>query len=295
MCHSSVCPQHHASPEKKGPQHQRVIVVVPLGNTVNRLDLSDLCLVDDLVSLLIFCKKRQFSRFAEMVSQVLESGRLRVNKRKLEVLIGAAGPGARRINAEIVRGAYLFTFRVKNSSRHSCQVPRMSGKYASRGADEGSIGLSTKLRLWLTLARSILPHAAGHRETWKRWISGKTVHYDTLQDPLFMCLERARKTSSTHSGINDASSEVTLGKELVARRNIPRGGADKCKRSNESDGVWTTAVRKGASTAIAIRPSVPGRLGRPSKISKAEEGDRAMEDARTAASVLGIDLPREKP
>ena len=49
------------------------------GNTVNRLDLSDLCFVDDLVSLLIFWSKSQLSRFAEMMSQVLESGRLRVN------------------------------------------------------------------------------------------------------------------------------------------------------------------------------------------------------------------------
>ena len=49
--------------------------------------------------------------FAEMVSQVLETGRLRVNKNKLEVLVGAARPGARRINAEFARGAYQSTFR----------------------------------------------------------------------------------------------------------------------------------------------------------------------------------------
>ena len=46
-----------------------------------------------------------------MVSQALESGRLRVNRSNVEVLVGAAGPGARRINAEIARGAYQFTFR----------------------------------------------------------------------------------------------------------------------------------------------------------------------------------------
>ena len=67
--------------------------------------------MDDWVSLLIFWRKSQLSRFAEMVSQVLDSGRLRVNKRKLEVLIGAAGPRARRINAENARGAYQSTFR----------------------------------------------------------------------------------------------------------------------------------------------------------------------------------------
>ena len=41
----------------------------------------------------------------------LESRKLRVNRSKLEVLVGAAGPDARRINAEIARGAYQFTFR----------------------------------------------------------------------------------------------------------------------------------------------------------------------------------------
>ena len=80
---------------------------------MSRLDLSDLCFVDELVSLLIFWRKSQLSRFAEMVSQVLESGRLRVNKNKLEVLVGAAGPGARRINAEIARGAHSSHFGAK--------------------------------------------------------------------------------------------------------------------------------------------------------------------------------------
>ena len=98
---------------EKKPQHQRVIAVVPRGNTVSRLDLSDLCFADDSVSLLIFWRKSQLSRFAAMVSQVLEPGRLRVNKSKLEVLIGAEGPGVRRINAEIARGACQFTFRVE--------------------------------------------------------------------------------------------------------------------------------------------------------------------------------------
>ena len=112
--------------QKKRPQHQRVIAVVPRGNTVSRLDLSDLCFVDHLVSLLMFWRKSQLSRFAEMVSQVLESGRLRVNKSKLEVLIGVAGKGARRINAEIACGAY--------------QSGGIPGKYASRGADEGYQG-----------------------------------------------------------------------------------------------------------------------------------------------------------
>ena len=46
-----------------------------------------------------------------MVSQVLESRSHRVNRSKLWVLVGARGPGARRTNAEIARGAHQFTFR----------------------------------------------------------------------------------------------------------------------------------------------------------------------------------------
>ena len=108
-----------------------------------------------------------------------------MNKSKLEVLVGAAGPGACRINAEIARAAYQFTFRgetirattvieclgcqvesqgntraeaqmrvIKAQTRYSC------GPWAPR-----SIGLSTKIRLWQTLVRSILLYAAEHH-TW---------------------------------------------------------------------------------------------------------------------------------
>ena len=59
--------------QKKLTQQQRVIAVVPRGNTVSRLELSDLCFVNDLVGLLIFWRKSQLSRIDEMVSQVLES------------------------------------------------------------------------------------------------------------------------------------------------------------------------------------------------------------------------------
>ena len=58
-------------------------------------------LLGDLVSLLIFWRKSHLSRFAEMVSQTL--GSLRVDESTLEVLVGAAEPGARRINAVLYR------------------------------------------------------------------------------------------------------------------------------------------------------------------------------------------------
>ena len=55
------------APAKKRPQQQRVNAVVQRGNTVSRLDLSDLCFVDNLVSLLISWRKSQLPRSAEMV------------------------------------------------------------------------------------------------------------------------------------------------------------------------------------------------------------------------------------
>ena len=168
---------------QKRPQQQTLIAVVQRGNTVSRLDLSALCFVDDLVSLLIFWKKSQLSRFAEMVSQVLETGRLRVNKSKLEVLVGAAGPGARRVNAEIACGAYQFTFQGR-TIRATTVVRYLGCQAESQGSTRAearmrvikaskaqtryscglwaprSIGLSTKIRLWQTLVRSILLYAA---------------------------------------------------------------------------------------------------------------------------------------
>ena len=81
-------------------------------------------------------------------------------------------------------------------------------------------------------------------ENWERWKSGKTVHYDTLQDPLFMSPELTqdlRKRLGAHTSINDASSEVPLGKEMV-EETYSEKKADRCKRRHQSDGVWTTVV-----------------------------------------------------
>ena len=71
--------------QRKRPQHQSVIAVDSRAETTTRLDLSDHCFVDDLVSLLFLVAKSQLARFAEMVSQVRETGRLRVNKSILAV------------------------------------------------------------------------------------------------------------------------------------------------------------------------------------------------------------------
>ena len=157
--------------------------MVPRGNTVSRSDLSDLCFVDDLVSQLIFWRKSQLSRFAEMVSQVLESGRLRVIKSKLEVLVAAAGPGTRRINAEtgnlwraLVRSILMF------AAEALAWIPKdveTLEKYQNRA-----------IRRCSCVSRA---HARPPREAW-----------------------------STHCSVNAASAEVILGKEMAVRRNISR-------------------------------------------------------------------------
>ena len=191
-----------------------------------------------------------------MVWQVLESGRLRVNKRNVEVLVGAAGPGARRINAEIARGAYYFTFRGETIRATTVVVKYPGCQVESQGSTRAgaqmrvtttikaqarhslglwalrSIGLANKIRLWQALVRSVLMYAAeAHArqprdvETQENW---QIEQYDTLQDPLFMCVSRAharpsKEAWSTHSSVNAASSEVTLGKEWLREENISRG------------------------------------------------------------------------
>ena len=188
---------------------------------MSRFDLSDLCFVDDLVSLLIFWRKSQLSGFAEMVSQVLESGRLRVNKSKLEVLIGDAGPGARRINAELAGGAYQFTLR-------------------GEGHQGPSSIFSWTVRLWLTLVRSILPFAAeAHAwlprdvETLDKWQNRALRHI--ARSAVHVSRERTqdlRKRLGVHTVVSTMQvRRVTLGceKEHVQRRSGQRWCLDDCR------------------------------------------------------------------
>ena len=187
-----------------------------------------------------------------MVSQVLESGRLRVDKSKLEVLVGAAGPGARRINAEIARGAYQFAFRgetIRATTDLGCQVEsqgstlaeaqmrvteviKAQARYSCGLWAPRSIDLATKTGLWQALVRSVLLYAAeAHAwqprdvETLEIW-QNRTIRH-IARSPVHVSRERTqdlRKRLGVHTvSVNAASSEVTLGKEMAARRNISRG------------------------------------------------------------------------
>ena len=220
-----------------------------------------------------------------MVSQVLETARLRVNKSNLEVLVGAAGPGARRINAEIARGAYQFTYRgepirattvvrylgcqveSQGNTRAEAQMMVIKASKAQTRYSCGlwaprSIGLTTKIRLWQTLVRSIFQYKLmrGFRETWKRWKSGKTVHYDTLQDPLYMCLESAHKT-------------LERGLECTQQRQHCKfGGHSGQRNSCEKKHIQRMNGR-------FVRQFLEDLDDCPRFVHKAEEGDRAVEDA----------------
>ena len=65
---------------------------------------------------------------------------------------------------------------------------------------------------------------------------------------------------------------------MVARRNVPRGGADRCRRSHESEGVLDDCRLKRC-----------WRCRRDSSVSSSKTW-MTFED-----SYVGIDLPREKP
>ena len=94
---------------------------------------------------------------------------------------------------------------------------------------------------------------------------------------------------------NAAGSKVTLGKERVARRNIPRGGADRGRRMRATVFGRLSFEKEQAPPSRFRCQFLEDSNDFRRFVCEAEEGERAAEDARTAAGSLGIDLPREKP
>ena len=214
-CASFFCTPS-ASPKLSERDPARVIVVDTREETTTRLDLSDLCFVDDLVSLFIFWRKSQLSSFVEMVSQVPESETLRVNESKLGVLVSE--PGVRSINAEIARGAYQSTFKRETIRATAvvkylgCQLesqgnthteaqmqiskaPKAQARYSRGLWAPPSIGLSTNIKLWHTLA--LLFAAESHAwqprdvETLENWQNRALRHI--ARAPVHVSRERARE------------------------------------------------------------------------------------------------------
>ena len=255
---------------------------------------------------------RQLSRFAEKVSQALQSGRLCVNKSKLEVLVGAAGPGARRINAEIARRAYQFIVRGE-TIRATTVVKYLGNQVESqrRGTDAGHHGHQgpSSIFSW-TLGTSFhgIEHQnqavadagsgafccmqqklmRGFRETLKRWKSVKTVHYDT-QD--------LRKRLGVHTVV----STLQVRRILWAKKRVREETDPEEERTGAGEAMIAMvfgrlSFEKGqAPSSRFVRQFLEDLDDLRRFVCEAEEGDRAVEDARIAADLLGIDLPRENP
>ena len=266
-------------------------------------------------------------QFKITVSQVLESERPCVNKSKLEVLVGAAGPGARRINAEIARGAYQFTFqgdtiRATTVVKYlACQVESQGSTL--RGADEGyqghqgpgryscglwaprSIGLDTKIRLWQTLIWCILLYAAeAHAwlpkdvETLEQWQNRALRHI--ARSPLHVSRERTqdlRKRFGVHTVVSTLQVRRLLwAKKWLREETYPeeeRTGAGEAMRGMVFGRLLFEKWQEPPSRFV--RQFLKDLDDLRKFVCKAEEGDRAVEDARTAAGVLGVDLPRVNP
>ena len=183
-----------------------------------------------------------------MVSQVLESGRLCVNKSKLEVLDGLR-TGRTSHQCRDCPWSYQSTFRSETIRAATvkylgCQVESQGSTRAeaqmrvskaieaqarySRGLwAPRSIGLTTKIRLWQALVRSVLLYA-GEAHAWQprdveTLENGKIEHYDTLQEPLFMCLESARKTYSEEerTGACEAMRAMVFGRLSIEKEQAP--------------------------------------------------------------------------
>ena len=167
-----------------------------------------------------------------------------MNKSKLEVLVGAAGPGACRINAEIARAAYQFTFRgetIRATTAIECpgcqvesqgntraeaqmRVIKAQTRYSCRPWAPRSIGLRTKIRLWQTLVRSIAvcsrtPYVASEGRGNAGKVAKPCITSHCKVPWSYVSRAHAglpKEAWGTHSSINAASSEATLGKEMVA-------------------------------------------------------------------------------
>ena len=249
-----------------------------------------------------------------MVSQVLETGRLRVNKSKLEVRVGAAGPRARRINAEIACGAYQFTFRGETIRATTvgrylgCQVESQGNTRAeapmrvfkaskaharySRGLWARSIGLSTRIKLWQALVCSVLLYAAeAHAwqprdvETLEKGQNRALRH--TARSLVHVSRERTQDLRKK-LGVHTVVSTLQVRRLLWTKRWLREETYPEDERTGASE-----AARAMVFGRLSFEKGQAPDLRR--FVYKAEEGDRAVEDARAAAGVLEMDLPRENP
>ena len=153
--------------------------------------------------------------------------------------------------------------------QHKCEYsrpPRTRPRYSRGLWAPRSIGLSTKIRLWQTLVRTILLYAAeAHAwqprdvETVEKWEN--RVHYDTLQELLFLCLGSARKTfegglECTRSRLRCKFGDCSCAKKWLREGTIPmdkRTGAGEAMRA-----MVFGRLQTGTGTTFALCSSVSG-------------------------------------
>ena len=137
----------------------------------------------------------------------------------------------------------------KAQTRYSC------GLWAPR-----SIGLGTKIRLWQTLVRSILLHAAEALV----WLPRNVKTLEKWQNRALRHIARspAQRTQDLRMRLGGHTVVSTLqvrrllwAKKWLREETYPED-EDSCRRSHERNGCV-----KRAGTAAEIRPSIPGRLG----------------------------------
>ena len=121
----------------------------------------------------------------------------------------------------------------------------------------------------------------GIRETWKRWKSGKTVHYDTFKDLLYMCFEGAHKTFESGLEYTQWCQRRKFG-GYSGQETFSRELADRCRRSHESNGVWDDCrLKKGRHRPSRfVRQFLEDLDDLRRTVYKAQEGDRAAGRAR---------------
>ena len=175
-----------------------------------------------------------------MVSQVLEYGSLRVNKSKLEILVGPAGPRARRINAEIARGAYQLTFRGE-AIRVTAVVKYLGCQLEAQGNTHAEAQMSQVSKPSSVSSRVVGPslHRLEHqnqavadtgsehfavRSRSSCMATARCGNFGEMANPRTAvhckspcsCVSRTharppKETCSAHGHVHAASSEVTLG------------------------------------------------------------------------------------
>ena len=214
-CVSFICmPSASRKPRKKLHQ-QRVNAVVPRGNTVSRLDLSDFCFVDDLVSPLIFlkeeptlqirrngvataCEQKQAGGTGWSCRTRCASHQCRNCPRRIPVHISGWNTSVH--HSCFSTSGVRWSLREARAQRHRRGSPRPSrprldilvGSSFCFLEHQNQAVADAESEHFAVCSRSSCVASERRGNAGK---SGKTVHCDTLQDPLFMCLESARKTS----------------------------------------------------------------------------------------------------